>query len=520
MKELSQKGKKAVKISLIVIASMLVLCILGIAIYSLVAFAPLRLNIDLAEEKQTISGFGASSAWIYQDLGKAEHEEQADEALEMLYGDSGLELSIFRYNIGGGSADASLDDVWPYNNPGFDKLRRAESFFVAENYSEPSDFLDESNYDFERDAAVRGMFEKALALGNIEKVVFFSNSPHYLMTHSGVCTGSEEYQNNLKEEFYEEYSWYLLIITNHLYETYLKDLPAVPEVWISPVNEPQWKWGGEGSSQEGCHYDPEVLAAFYEVFYEQLQKFNAEKGTSFKLDAFESGNYLYYLDYDIRDYLDEMSKYDYFAELDEISVHAYGANDSKYDRKRFARFMDKNYPELKISSSEFCEMEWGEFNTIESGMFLAKVILRDLTMIDAVEWSWWLSVAKGGYNDGLVYWNEESGDVYVLKRYYTFAQISKFLNSGDKRVEAKLSDTAGWAGVDAGVFVKPDGSVVAIFINDGKEKSLKLNGLDAFVGSTAQVTFTTQAENLAEDSFTFEGGITLRENSVTTLVLQ
>ena len=68
MNELSQKGKKAVKISLIVIASMLVLCILGIAIYSLVAFAPLRLNIDLAEEKQTISGFGASS----QRLG-AEH---------------------------------------------------------------------------------------------------------------------------------------------------------------------------------------------------------------------------------------------------------------------------------------------------------------------------------------------------------------------------------------------------------------------------------------------------------------
>ena len=278
MEELSQKGKKAVKISLIVIAIMLVLCILGIAVYSIVAFAPLRLN-----------GFGASSAWIYQDLGKAEHEEQADKALEMLYGDSGLELSIFRYNIGGGSADASLDDVWPYNNPGFDMLRRAESFFVAEKYSEPDDFLDESNYDFKRDAAVRGMFEKALAFGNIEKVVFFSNSPHYLMTHSGVCTGSEEYQNNLKEEFYEEYSQYLLIITNHLYETYLKDLPSVPEVWISPANEPQWKWGGEGSSQEGCHYDPEVLAAFYDVFYEQLQKFNAEKGISFKLDAFESG---------------------------------------------------------------------------------------------------------------------------------------------------------------------------------------------------------------------------------------
>ena len=34
------------------------------------------------------------------------------------------------------------------------------------------------------------------------------------------------------------------------------------------------------------------------------------------------------------------------------------------------------------------------------------------------------------------------------------------------------------------------------------------------------MTYTTQAENLAEDSFTFEGGITLRENSVTTLVLQ
>ena len=137
------------------------------------------------------------------------------------------------------------------------------------------------------------------------------------------------------------------------------------EIWISPVNEPQWKWGGPDASQEGCHYDPEVLAAYYNVFWDVLTAYNAEHGTNFRFDAFECGNYLFEpFDVDVADYLEEMSKYDYFDELGEILTHTYGANDSVSARKKFASFMEKNYPELEVTATEFCEMESGEYDTI------------------------------------------------------------------------------------------------------------------------------------------------------------
>lgn len=415
-----ERSRRIGKVVGIVVAVLAIVTILALSIYSIAAYAPLRVNVDLSAEQQTLGGFGASSAWIYQELGKAENAAEGEQAIEMLYGDSGLQLNIFRYNIGGGSKDSVLDDKVPYSNDWFDPNRRAESFFVAENYKAPEDFLDVSNYDFEKDAAVQNLFGQALDKGHIDKVVFFSNSPHYLMTESGMCTGAYEYQNNLKPEFYQIYSEYLMICVEGLVEKY-DLLDKGIEIWISPVNEPQWKWGGPDASQEGCHYDPDVLAKFYDIFWNVLTAYNEEHGTNFRFDAFECGNYLFKpFDVDVADYLEEMSKYDYFDELGEISTHTYGANDSVSARKKFASFMEKNYPELEVTATEFCEMESGEYDTIESGMFLAKVILRDATMIDATEWSWWLSVAAGGYNDGLVYWNgDRDPKVWVLNRYYT-----------------------------------------------------------------------------------------------------
>ena len=518
-----EKVRRAGRVLLVIAVLAVFLAAVGLSAYAILAYAPLKLTIDLGAEEQTLGGFGASSAWIYQRLGEPGYEQSAAKAIDLLYGDDGLGLGIFRYNIGGGSADASLDGVWPYNDSNFDVNRRAESFFVAENYESPESFADESNYDFGRDAAVRGLFESALATGNVTKVVFFVNSPHYLMTESGVCIGREEYQNNLKPEFYGAFCDYLLLIVQKLCEMYIDPLPVRPAVYVSPVNEPQWKWGGEEVSQEGCHYDADTLAAFYDVFFDKLAAFNAENGTDFEADVFESGCYEFHPSgEDIKDYLREMSKYDYFDEIDEISVHTYHTDDALGKRRRFARFMEKNYPGIAVAATEFCEMESGEFDTIESGMFLAKVVIRDLTMINAVDWSWWLSVAAGGYNDGLVYWPAatEGGEdeVYVLKRYYTFGQLTRFISAGDTRLFTKSSDPAGWAGVDAVAVRKPSGEVVVVVVNDGAAKSLTVSGLEEFAGAQVAVTTTTASKNWAESTLTFGGELPLEKDSVTTFV--
>ncbi len=36
--------------------------------------------------------------------------------------------------------------------------------------------------------------------------------------------------------------------------------------YISPINEPQWKWGGASVWQEGCHYECEEVLEVFHLF--------------------------------------------------------------------------------------------------------------------------------------------------------------------------------------------------------------------------------------------------------------
>lgn len=526
----ANNGKKIAEKTGLTLLVLFMITAICLGIYCVSAYANLRISVDLSDEKQTVQGFGASMAWTFQRMGTEGTDEVKAQSIEMLYGDSGLRLNIARFNIGGGSLDSNLDDVTPYNNPSFDQDRRAESFFVAEPYLDADDetlkaaFADESNYDFSRDAGALEMLDMALATGNIDKIVFFANSPHYLMTVSGTCTGAEVQQNNLKEEFYEAYCDYLLIIVDNLTEKHLEGLANVPEVIISPVNEPQWDWGGEGSSQEGCHFDPEPLAEFYDVFLDKLEAFNAENGTSYECDVLESGNYKFYIDRkDIKEYLEAMRKDDYFDDIEYISAHSYGADDSKKHREKYQNYIDKNFPGLGISITEYCEMEGGRYDTIESGLLLGNVISRDLTMLSAVDWNWWLGVSPCDYNDGLVYWDvlgDGTQKLSVLKRYYVMGQFSRYIDKGDVRVNATCSDLTGWADLDYSAYKKADGTVVVVLINNsGSDKNVTVGGLYDYKTAT-RVCTTAEAQNTwNEVQENWTGKVSLPAQSITTFVL-
>ena len=281
---------------------------------------------------------------VYQALGIYDNEDLKDETIEMLYGNSGLRLNTFRYNIGAGGAELDLYE---------DKLRGAESFFIADRFNgDYSVFSDVNNYDFTRDSGVMTLFEKALASGNIKEVVFFANSPHYLMTRNGKTHSDEKKQNNLKPECYKAYCQYLLVIVDYLYTNVICKYDPNIAVRISPVNEPQWDWGGEGASQEGCHFDPKDLAKFYDVFNNQLTDYNESKSLNFAMDIFESGNYKMILSTRTKfnEYMTEFEKYDFFQDITHISLHSYGANESVFYREIFADYMAKYYPNISLGT--------------------------------------------------------------------------------------------------------------------------------------------------------------------------
>ncbi|MDR1905508.1 MAG: hypothetical protein LBQ27_01130, partial [Clostridiales bacterium] len=112
-----------------------VLCLVAVQFFGIYAIAVtaagVTITINPNDTYQTLEGFGASSSWTFQLLGK-EDDASIQKAADMLYGDDGLALSIFRYNIGAGSSEAIFDNVFPYNTGWFSQSRRAESFFISE----------------------------------------------------------------------------------------------------------------------------------------------------------------------------------------------------------------------------------------------------------------------------------------------------------------------------------------------------------------------------------------------------
>ena len=503
--------KKKLVIALAVVLSVVVALGAFFGIYSAaVIYGTTTITLDESKTYQTMEGFGASSAWIYQDFGKLDNPQIKEQAMEMLYGDSGLKLNTFRYNIGAGGSE-----VYQYSDP----LRGSESFFVAENFTgDYSVFKDASNYDFTKDAAVRELFELALSKGNIEQVVFFANSPHYTMTLNGKTHGEQINVDNLKEECYEAFSDYLLVITDYLYENVICKYDKEIKVIISPVNEPQWKWGGEGATQEGCHYEPEALAKFYQQFYTSLNDFNASHGTSFEMDIFECGKYMMVASSArVNEYMTEFEKYPFFESVTNISAHSYGTDTSKFHRTLFSEYMDKYYSDLKISITEYCVLEFGVDPTMDMGIFSAQVIMRDLAMLDAVNWNYWLSISKGDYEDGLIYWNNVDGQDVIksYKRYYAMGHFSKFIESGSVRIDASYSDTLAFNGVECVAFKKTDGSIALVVINDSS-RSHKIN----IEGGYANVTeiLTTEEENWKTSEYSNTGSVTIPANSIATYV--
>lgn len=231
----------------------------------------------------------------------------------------------------------------------------------------------------------------------------FTGSPHYLLTKNGKTHGTNVLENNLEEEEYEAFSDYYLICSHHIKNLLDENGHKDVKIYLSPVNEPQWDWGGEGAIQQGCHFGYEELAKFYDVFHKRMKTFNAEHRTNFVMDIFESGSYnLNKKKAHLKKYLQEFAKYDYFDELEELSVHSYGAEDSNIIRNRFQKYLKRHNMDKKITMSEYCVMQWGVDTSVDMGIYSSKVLLKDLAFNNATEWSWWLGLAFGGYEDGLV----------------------------------------------------------------------------------------------------------------------
>lgn len=436
--------------------------------------------IDRTEKYQTFEEFGTSSCWWAQTI---EDAEMANEIAKKLYDEEeGLGLKIFRYNIGGGEADNPDCRIW-------DTSRRTESFYVLNE--ETGNY----EYDFSRDKNARRMLDLSVKYG-AEKVILFCNSPHFSMTKSGHASGGlEQYSSNLPKENYQAFVDYVLTIADWFVEQ------GYPVYAISPINEPQWSWGGEWVGQEGCHYEIDEAIELLELFATEMQKRNSP----YKLSGPESGEMTWgHYQYVERFFASEILN----NFCDSFAGHSYWMDTKSEEKEQVGNKIREDYPDKKYEMSEWCELPLTiDSRTIDSGLHMAKVIVDDLTKMNAVSWQSWTAVNGDGLLDRV------DGKLVTYNRYYAFRHFTSFIEKGMTRVrifdnleeDSKLKTVA---------FTNENTTVVVIVNPEENGETLKLGGL---LGN-AEIYLTDETHNCEKIyDGKFESKIDIPAKSIITI---
>src|SRR6266702_2611295 len=162
---------------------------------------------------QTVAGFGASGAWWVNDLTNFSSSVQAQVAAD-LFTTSGIDLSQYRYNIGGGGVGVSV-------------AARAPQTFLTSS----------GTYNWSNDPGGQ-YFLKAASSDAVPDLIGFVNSaPEQYTTNNKSCAGSINTADDAA------YGTYIATVVSHFAST------GVTLNQISPMNEPDDSFSSCG--QEG-----------------------------------------------------------------------------------------------------------------------------------------------------------------------------------------------------------------------------------------------------------------------------
>lgn len=454
----------------------------------------MKIDFKSAKEMQTIKGFGTSACWWSQYC----KGQAAEEISELLYGNSGLGLNIYRYNVGGGTDENNCRVANPW--------RRTDSMYCFDREKE------EGYYDFGRDKTAVDFMKLCLSKGNIDTLILFANSPHWSVTSTGQASGSLLYHTcNIPQMNYKKFAEIFLNITEH----FLNE--GLPVKYISPINEPQWKWGGSYVWQEGCHYETAELIEVYHAFAEEIIK----RKLPVKLYGPESGEMFGQTE----EYLNAMLADDVIMSVtDTFAYHSYHSDSSPETRVKFKNEFVSKHPDLRFDMSEWCELpNKSHTKDFKGALITARIIGQDLIFGGARSWTAWVAVNQTeihengfDYADSFLSSNDDFSEWYIAERYYAMAHFAKFVPIGSVCLDTGFfTDESN----DFNVFTfrTPDEKYVAVIVNEAEEKTVTLDGVFRKI-----TTFTsTQSEKLKKASSPCsDSKIACPENSIVTAVCE
>lgn len=428
-------------------------------------------------------GWGTSLAWWANVLGQWSDQKKLDEVMDLVFdAEKGLGLNIVRYNIGGG------EDPHIENNtlrPGGDV---------------PGFKPEKGKWDWDADAGQRTVLLGALQRGATIAEAF-SNSPPYWMTVSGSVTGAVDGGNNLKDEYFDEFSDYLTEVVKQYKERW-----GVTFQTLNPLNEPASNWWKKGNIQEGSHFSVDKQMEIIQKVAESLQS----KGITDTVISGPDEN-------SVDETVDMLEGYDEATlnRLSQINTHSY--NGAKLEELR--DFAQQNGKKLWMSEYGTGGSEPHNHQDMSSVLELAERITYDLRMLQPAAWIYWQAIEDESANNnwGFIHSEfSEEANYELTKQYYAMANFSRFI-----RPDSRIIPTNDGRTVAA--YNEVTQQLTLVIRNEQSDKEITYDLTPFELNSTIAAVYRTSASaNLEETELPlYKNGlqINVEQQSVTTIVI-
>jgi len=367
---------------------------------------------------QTMAGFGASGAWWPNDLANFSATVQSQVA-DMLFGASGIALSVYRYNVG--ATEPGIN----YGNP----VRAPQTFLVSAG-----------SYDWTRDPGGRLFLDLAHSRSVPTLVAFAYSAPGIWTTNGSTQGGS------LLPGSESAYAGYLTDIVDHFHTAEGIDL-----AYVSPMNEPDYTFAG--SSQEGMGVPVAQRATLVQALGAQL----ASRAAYARATADEASHVGDQFNVEVPQWMNVTGTPQSVAVL---SHHFYDFPNASTLQQ--AQQIGSSYGKALWCTEVCCfnssTGQWGrQFDpTIASAVMLGSIIWRCLTYANDAAFHWWVACSSAlgfdpvsdpsgltqvnatGWNDGLLYYDPNYASngnqaIYTTKRFYGMGNFSRYVRPGDRR---------------------------------------------------------------------------------------
>ena len=428
--------------------------------------------INPFDKRQSIDGWGGSLCWWANIMGGYSDEKITQICNWITSPVSGLNMNLFRFNIGGGDApDHNHLRGDGGNMPGY-----------KDSLTAP--------YNWKSDANQRKMLQRLIAARvanvgvNDVKIIGFSNSPSWWMTVSGCTSGSVDgLSTNLKADMFDDFADYLTDVTR-----YYHDSLGITFNNLEPFNEPFSNWWKANGGQEGCRFTQDDQHKMIRELYTKMQQKNMMSYCS--ISAMDANS----IDEEYNGLVGYQNAGDILSKISRIDVHSYAGT----KRSEIATLATAN--NLSVWQSESGPLSIGGSTGFQM-LTVCNRIITDFKELNCKAWIDWQLAADNSPQWGLLVgkYKEASNPVEPGIDYYLRVQFSRFLKIGYRIVYNNAPNVL--------TALSPDEKELVIIACNSHKESAKFNfNLSSFngIGTITKVLTCAQSSlNMLNHSSTF-----------------